>query len=72
MAFDSKKWREEENKRYEEHKRKMAEKYLPDVAVNITDAAYERAWEAGHSAGYEEVENWYIDYAGLVKEVLGR
>lgn len=30
------------------------------------DAVYAKAWEHGHSAGFEEVFNWIIDLADLV------
>lgn len=53
-------------KEREKHMKQMAEKY--NVLGNEKfDMAYELAWSYGHSAGYDEVENYFSDIVDLIK-----
>lgn len=48
----------------------LAERYIapavdPAHLEAVAGPVYRAAWEQGHSAGYSEVENYYIDFAEL-------
>lgn len=47
----------------------LAKEYLPGVPQAASDLVFARAWEDGHSYGYQPVENAYEDLATLVLAV---
>jgi flagellar biosynthesis/type III secretory pathway protein FliH len=53
----------------------LAEEYLSDIAESrrapIAAQTFSLAWEAGHSAGYSDVENHYIEFADFAVAVYG-
>lgn len=48
----------------------LREEYLHENASDTTaESVWNLAWSHGHSAGYSEVENSYIDFAAAVNSV---
>lgn len=47
----------------------LADEYLSEISETRRAAIGERtfalAWEHGHSSGYSEIENYYMDFAGF-------
>lgn len=44
----------------------LRQQYLPGYTKKVASAVFERAWEAGHSEGYEYVAALYEDLADFV------
>jgi hypothetical protein len=64
--FDSKKWREEENKKQEEFKQGLKDKYKLQDNPKF-DELYRISWEYGHSSGYNEVELYFSELVNLIR-----
>lgn len=47
----------------------LADKYAARLPKTAQNAIWDNAWEYGHSAGYHEVESYYIDLANLAETV---
>lgn len=51
----------------------LAEEYLGEISesrrVAIAERTYKLAYEHGHSSGYSEIENYYIDFADFALAV---
>lgn len=41
----------------------LAAEYASAMPANVQSKIWEKAWEDGHSGGYNEVEGHYMDYA---------
>lgn len=46
-------------------KQALRQEYLVSMPDSVADKVWEMAWDAGHSAGYYEVESHYQDFAEL-------
>lgn len=53
-----------------EFKAALAKEYLPDYPEAATNHVWNMAWDMGHASGYSEVENYYMDLAILVVDVV--
>jgi hypothetical protein len=51
----------------------LADEYLSGIPrgrrASIAESVFRMAWEEGHSSGYGEVENRYIDFADFALQV---
>ena len=65
-AEQRRKWREEENTRIEAAKAEMADTYGLERNAKF-DIAWGIAWDHGHSAGIDEVKNYFQELADLLK-----
>lgn len=48
----------------------LADEYAYEESPKIQDRVWGKAWEHGHSSGYFDVENYYIDYAEFAQAVI--
>lgn len=48
----------------------LAEEYAYDLPVSLHANLFEKAWEEGHSSGYDSVESCYEDYAAFARKVI--
>jgi hypothetical protein len=63
-------WRRKEQEIKESFCADLAAEYLPDVPKVITDFVFSKAWEEGHSAGYQSVAGEYEELAELVLMIM--
>jgi hypothetical protein len=49
-----------------EFEQALADTYLPNQNLEIQAKVWEMAWVEGHSSGYSDVENYYVQFADLV------
>lgn len=62
-AFDRHQQQADERR---DHAAAMAAEHLaPGTPTVVADAVFSLAWEHGHSSGWSEIENFYIDFAAL-------
>ena len=59
-------YKEAEDKIHMEFKEALAREYGISGHKN-EPKVWQMAWNEGHSAGYQEIENWYADLAELLK-----
>ncbi len=63
-------YREEISRLEQQWKDWLAAEYLPQLSASKTDEVYRKAWEDGHSSGYQEVEYHYEELAVLINRIL--
>jgi len=66
MAFDIVKYLEEEEKKRNELKVKLAKEYGIENNPKL-DRLFEIAWGFGHSSGFNEVDIYFSDMVDLIK-----
>lgn len=47
----------------------LYQEFADDFSTQAADAIYVRAYEEGHSSGYQEIQNQFIDLTSLVRQV---
>lgn len=48
----------------------LAATYAPWLVKQTQDMIWRKAWEDGHSSGYSEVENYYMDLASFAEDAV--
>lgn len=50
----------------------LANEYAPTLPGSVKDKVWGKAWEDGHSGGFNEVEGHYRDYAEFAEFVMDK
>ena len=53
-----------------EFKAYLADTYASGLPATVQDRIFGKSWEDGHSSGYSEIENHYIDNADFAEFVF--
>lgn len=48
----------------------LADEYASDLSSVAQSLIYTKAWEDGHSSGYNDVEHYYSEHADFARQVI--